>query len=280
MYRQAYGRNPSDLAEELSQRSPRVAGPSRSAPSGAKREPCSGDSHGLVGVVPVDDATQVRAHRRHGALHAMFGLRRSDHAQRRQTSEVHDMVSAQLARTLLDATVAHPRPLSGPSHRDVTVVIPVRDNASGLIRLVAALRGLKVVIVDDGSARPRERISRPCTATCGSCATPGARGRRRPATPVSRSATPTSWRSWIRTWCRGAGGWKPFSGTSDPTVALVAPRIVALEKSDSVVARYEAVRSSLDLGLREAPVIPFGTVSYARRDHLLAQRPARCGRFR
>ena len=65
--------------------------------------------------------------------------------------EVHDAVSAQLARTLLDATVAHPRPLSGPSHRDVTVVIPVRDNASGLTRLVAALRGLKIVVVDDGS---------------------------------------------------------------------------------------------------------------------------------
>ena len=62
--------------------------------------------------------------------------------------EVHDAVSAQLARTLLDATVAHPRPLSGPSHRDVTVVIPVRDNLTGLTRLVAALRGLKVVIVE------------------------------------------------------------------------------------------------------------------------------------
>src|ERR1043165_3582969 len=68
--------------------------------------------------------------------------------------EVHDAVSAQLARTLLDATVAHPRPLSGPSHRDVPVVIPVRDNASGLMRLVAALRGLRVVVVDDGSATP------------------------------------------------------------------------------------------------------------------------------
>ena len=41
--------------------------------------------------------------------------------------EVHDAQSAQLARTLLDATVAHPRPASGPSHRDLTVVIPVRE---------------------------------------------------------------------------------------------------------------------------------------------------------
>ena len=68
--------------------------------------------------------------------------------------EVHDAVSAQLARTLLDATVAHPRPLSGPSHKDVTVVIPVRDNPFGIARLVEALRGLRVVIVDDGSATP------------------------------------------------------------------------------------------------------------------------------
>ena len=68
--------------------------------------------------------------------------------------EVHDALSAQVARTLLDATVAHPRPASGPSHRDVTVVIPVRDNASGVQRLVSALRGMRVVVVDDGSATP------------------------------------------------------------------------------------------------------------------------------
>ena len=49
--------------------------------------------------------------------------------------EVHDAQSAQLARTLLDATVAHPRPAGGPSHRDVTIVIPVRNNLSGVKRL-------------------------------------------------------------------------------------------------------------------------------------------------
>ena len=70
--------------------------------------------------------------------------------------EVHDAMSAQLARTLLDATVAHPRPASGPSHRDVTVVIPVRDNLSGLQRLLTSLRGLRIIVVDDGSEPPIE----------------------------------------------------------------------------------------------------------------------------
>ena len=55
--------------------------------------------------------------------------------------EVHDAVSAQLARTLLDATVAHPRPSGGPSHREVTVVVPVHDNMFGLRRLSSTLRG-------------------------------------------------------------------------------------------------------------------------------------------
>ena len=66
--------------------------------------------------------------------------------------KVRDDVSAQLARTLLDATVAHPRPAGGPSHRDVTVVIPVRNNVPGVRRLVSSLRGLRVIVVDDGSS--------------------------------------------------------------------------------------------------------------------------------
>lgn len=60
----------------------------------------------------------------------------------------------------------------------------------------------------------------------------------------------------------------------DPAVALVAPRIVALHPSESVVARYEAVRSSLDLGLREAPVVPFGTVSYVPSAAIICRRSA------
>ena len=130
--------------------------------------------------------------------------------------EVHDAVSAQLARTLLDATVAHPRPASGPSHRDVTVVIPVRDNLSGVLRLVAALRGMRVVVVDDGSvdAGAAERLRRYALRRPGAAALPQQGARRRRATPAWPRATPTSWRSSTPTWCRGAGGWRRCSATS------------------------------------------------------------------
>src|SRR6202007_410017 len=61
---------------------------------------------------------------------------------------------------------------------------------------------------------------------------------------------------------------------SDPAVALVAPRIVGLAQSDNLVARYEAVRSSLDLGRREAPVVPYGTVSYVPSAAIICRRAA------
>ena len=40
------------------------------------------------------------------------------------------------------------------------------------------------------------------------------------------------------------------------------------------MARYEAVRSSLDLGLREAPIVPYGTVSYAPSAAIICRRSA------
>lgn len=190
--------------------------------------------------------------------------------------EVHDAVSAQLARTLLDATVAHPRPLSGPSHRDVTVVIPVRDNASGLTRLVAALRGLRVVIVDDGSTVP---VAESDFAGM-RCDVHVLRHDRSKGPAAARNAglavCTTDLVAFLDSDVVPRKGWLEalLGHFCDPAVALVAPRIVALYQSDSVVARYEAVRSSLDLGLREAPVVPFGTVSYVPSAAIICRRSA------
>lgn len=190
--------------------------------------------------------------------------------------EVHDAISAQLARTLLDATVAHPRPLSGPSHRDVTVVIPVRDNPTGLTRLLTALRGLRVVIVDDGSETPVSdadfqqvhcdvRILR-LNRSKGPAA----------ARNAGLAACDTDFVAFLDSDVVPRRGWLEalLGHFCDPAVALAAPRIVALHPSDSVVARYEAVRSSLDLGLREAPVVPFGTVSYVPSAAIICRRSA------
>ena len=190
--------------------------------------------------------------------------------------EVHDALSAHLARTLLDATVAHPRPLSGPSHRDVTVVVPVRDNPSGLLRLVSALRGLRVVVVDDGSVTPVAEAD----FSGMHCDVRVIRHPRSKGPAAARNtglaACGTDFVAFLDSDVVPRRGWLEalLGHFCDPAVALVAPRIVALHPSESVVARYEAVRSSLDLGLREAPVVPFGTVSYVPSAAIICRRSA------
>jgi len=190
--------------------------------------------------------------------------------------EVRDAVSAQLARTLLDATVAHPRPAGGPSHRDVTIVIPVRDNAFGLYRLVMSLRGMRVVIVDDGSTRPVQ----PSDFTEARCDVEILRHPRSKGPAAARNtglaACTTDFVAFLDSDVVPRRGWLEalLGHFCDPAVALVAPRIVGLGHSDQLVARYEEVRSSLDLGGREAPVVPYGPVSYVPSAAIICRRSA------
>lgn len=188
--------------------------------------------------------------------------------------EVHDAQSAQLARTLLDATVAHPRPATGPSHRDVTVVIPVRDNIFGVKRLAQALRGLRVIIVDDGSAIPIQ-----VSDFSGlHCDVHVIRHDRSQGPSAARNSglekCESDYVAFLDSDVVPRRGWLEalLGHFCDPAVALVAPRIVGLREPEGLIARYEAVRSSLDLGRREAPVVPYGTVSYVPSAAIICRR--------
>src|SRR6201747_704974 len=190
--------------------------------------------------------------------------------------EVHDALSAQVARTLLDATVAHPRPPSGPSHRDVTVVIPVRDNASGLRRLVAALRGMRIVVVDDGSVTPVQQADFAQMYSDVQILRHARSKGPAAARNTGLTACTTDFVAFLDSDVVPRRGWLEalLGHFCDPAVALVAPRIVGLREPQNRVARYEAVRSSLDLGLREAPVVPYGTVSYVPSAAIICRRTA------
>ncbi|MDT7723348.1 MAG: mycofactocin glycosyltransferase [Mycobacterium sp.] len=178
--------------------------------------------------------------------------------------KVRDAVSAELARTLLDATVAHPRPAGGPSHRDVTVVIPVRDNACGLQRLVASLHDLRIIVVDDGSSTPIKHDDFAGAHTGIEVLRHVQSKGPAAARNTGLAACKTGFVAFLDSDVVPRRGWLEalLGHFCDPTVALVAPRIVGLAQTDHLVARYEAVRSSLDLGQREAPVIPYSSVSY------------------
>ncbi|WP_067979762.1 mycofactocin biosynthesis glycosyltransferase MftF [Nocardia caishijiensis] len=192
--------------------------------------------------------------------------------------EVTDTKSAIVARRLLDSGVANPRPRLLPSPDDVTVVVPLYNNADGLIRLLGSLRGHNVIVVDDGSDEPVRIPPRP------------GRGQvtvlrhERPLGPAAARnaglrAASTDFVAFLDSDVVPRSGWLEvmLGHFSDPQVALVAPRIVALDSESNALARYEHTRSSLDLGRREAAVHARGIVSYVPSAALLARRAALLG---
>ena len=254
----------------------RAAGPGQPPPCGAAR----GVLAGPAGThLPAGFAVQLAAgvHRsRNGQL--MLGgspprlLRLTPAAARLLRPgcfAVTDPASSALARRLVDSGMAHPRPPACQVH-DVTVVIPVRDRAAQLGQLLARLRAaaetsqLPLVVVDDGSANG-----------AAVAAVARAHGARLLVHPDNRGAAAAR-----NTGMRRAGtayiafcdsdvlpeaGWLAplLAQFADPAVALAAPRVVSAGgASPGWLHRYERVRSPLDMGDREAPVIPLSPLAY------------------
>lgn len=193
---------------------------------------------------------------------------------------VADATSAVLARRLLDAGIAHPTGVPAaavPTAAQVTVVVPVKDRAAGVARLLAALpAGLGgVLIVDDGSADPGAlpAVAGPAGATV--LRHPVARG---PAAArnTGLSAATTELVAFLDSDVVPEPGWLDplLAAFADPAVGLAAPRIVALPPIAGWLGRYEAVRSSLDLGPDPALVVPRSRVAYVPSAAMVVRRVA------
>jgi mycofactocin system glycosyltransferase len=174
-----------------------------------------------------------------------------------------------LARRLVRAGLVHPvhdRARLGPG--DVTVVVPVRDHADALERLLAALDGTRfgaVVVVDDGSATPLARAAVRHRESRGPAAARNT-GWRRAGTELVAflDADVVPQPGWLEPLLRHF---------EDPEVAAVAPRVCSVPGA-SLLQRYELVRSSLDLGGVPAQVQPGGRVSYVPSAALLVRTDA------
>ena len=178
---------------------------------------------------------------------------------------VHDNGTQVLARRLLDAGIAHPRPMSGPDVSDVTVVVPVHGNQSGVDRLLAALTDIAVIIVDDASDEPIQVPDGVGLIRLEDNRGPAA------ARNAGLSAATTGFVAFLDSDTVPDNGWLTMllGHFADPTVALVAPRIVGLgavcsdaDTESSAVAAYANRFSSLDMGPREALVAPGSPIAY------------------
>ncbi len=189
-----------------------------------------------------------------------------------------DQASVDLMRRLVDGGLAHPIPPRGhgPTPSEVVLVVPVKDDAGGLRRTLAEGDEVGgVVVVDDGSAKPRDvaRIADSATNT-----------RYHPRSLGPAAARNTGWRSTSEPFIAfvDAGvdlhnGWlQPLlDHFEDRSVGAVAPRVVS--RSDMAprwLATYEAVCSRLDLGSAPSAVRPGAAVSYVPTAALVVRREA------
>ena len=200
-----------------------------------------------------------------------------------RTVRVRSAESAALANRLLDMGLADPVFSSPSGHlevtaADVTVVVPVLDRPEELNRLLASInKAHHVIVVDDGSQNPAavaqiaenngaQLLVLPCNL--------GPSGARNAGLHLVKTCfvafvdsdivlEPTTLMALTRHF-------------ADPTVALVAPRILGLAdtQESSLLARYESVHSSLDLGESPSIVRPHSRVAWVPSACLVARREA------
>ncbi|MFT3661274.1 MAG: mycofactocin biosynthesis glycosyltransferase MftF [Gordonia sp. (in: high G+C Gram-positive bacteria)] len=245
----------------------------------------------MTGPVDVDlpDGFQVQIDprcARKGDLHHLVGgsptrvMRLSDAALGMTSADgriaVHDASTRVLARTLLDSGIGLPRPMQGPSTDEVTVVIPVRGNQSGVDALLTALRGLRVIVVDDGSPEPIRADGE------------GVRlirfdENRGPAAARNAgvAAAETDFVAFLDSDTLPVSDWLTMllAHFSDPKIAIVAPRVIGrrIRGRGATVAKYANAHSSLDMGPNEAPVVPGSPKPYVPSAAMVVRRSAFLG---
>jgi hypothetical protein len=163
---------------------------------------------------------------------------------------VGDGAGAQrLARRLIDAGLAHPRPAAGGvSFADVAVVIPAFDRAGALAECLARVGACReLVVVDDGSTDPA----------------------------AIAAATAAPFVAFLDSDTLPRDGWlEPLlAHFADPRVAAVAPR-VRVPAGTSALSAYEAARSPLDLGPHPGVVGPGRRIGYVPAAALVVRRSA------
>jgi len=183
---------------------------------------------------------------------------------RGEVLEVADPTSAVVAERLLAANLA--APVLGPSPTaDLTVVVPIRDRADRLDRLLSGLVGLPVVVVDDASREPSAvaavaaRHGARLVALTVNVGPAGARnaGLAEVCTPyvafVDSDVVVTA------ETLRGLAG-----HFADPQVAAVGPRVrgVARNSQPRRFERWDVDGLSLDLGTEPALVRPWSKVGW------------------
>jgi len=192
--------------------------------------------------------------------------------------------TAVLAERLIDAGIADPVVAELPdlgvpdTLTAVTVVVPAHDRPEAVARLLASIpRSVPVIVVDDRSQNPaavRRVVERQGARLISLPENLGPAGARN----AGLAAVTTPFVAFIDSDMVIDADTLPLllRHFSDSTVGLVAPRIAGLEPIDGPnwITRYEAARSSLDLGAEPSIVRPGAKVSWLPAACLVARTAA------
>ncbi len=208
--------------------------------------------------------------------------------QRDGTTSVADGL---LARRLVDAGMAHPRPIdrvTATEERTLTVVVPVRDRSASLDRCLDALgHSTPVVVVDDASDDPTA-VAEVCRRHRTRLVRRATNGGPAAARNDGLAVVDTELVAFVDSDCTVGDGWpgELISMFDDPAVGAVAPRVrpqrSPVNGSDpdrsaldgSALQRFTAAHSALDMGAEPSEVGPDRLVRYVPTAALLARRMA------
>ncbi len=200
----------------------------------------------------------------------------------RERLVVSDGVSAVLARLLLDRGLADPswdKAADDTSLSDVTVVVPAHGRPDQVSRLLASIPAqVRVIVVDDGSSDP-DPLRVAAERGGAEVARRDRNGGPAAARNIGLAAVRTPFVAFLDSDVVPARGALAHLRRhfDDPQVAVVAPRVLGLstEPADrSWLARYEAARSSLDLGAQPGRVQPHSRIGYVPSAALMARTEA------
>lgn len=181
-------------------------------------------------------------------------------------------------RELIDRGFAFLLPGRANSGRACGSVVPAMDRPDLLERCLASLSGSDVTVVDDGSVDG--------TAIAGVVRRSGFRLISLPVNIGPAGARNAGFResegefvAFIDSDCTAPAGWpnSMLHHFDDPSVAVVAPRVLGRELSSGVIERYERTRSSLDMGVRAELVRPGSRLGFIPSAALIVRRSAFVG---
>ncbi|MEW1982102.1 mycofactocin biosynthesis glycosyltransferase MftF [Citricoccus sp. NPDC079358] len=202
-------------------------------------------------------------------------------------AEPVDDVERATARLLVDRGLALPvHPPRRPRPDEVEVIVPVHGSAVPLARLLPAVHGYRVTVVDDASAVADARdIARVCAdhgvrlVVLPENVGPGGARNAGLAASNDSPGAPADFVAFLDADTVPTEGWLDvlLPHFDDPAVAVVAPRVrgtVTGAGRGTVLERFESRRGGLDLGSQARRVAPGGQIGYVPTAALLVRRSA------